>query len=487
MHTDLELVLYNQLGQLADEADSLQHAYDKAQAEVEENSAEADQERTNIQVATAKALGDLQIRLDEAVEARDVASAAELAALQGLTAKRDEHEALQNRKMVADEELLAKASLLERVKNISVGHEQQAKAAIEKLQEGEKREEDLNKKIEDAKAQMQYYHKLSLESQGDAGSKEDLQTWLDSRNRLASTLQRKLSDLKDEVRNLKEGYALTRDAIKKASDDMAHELKKAQSRALTADIRIEFSVKEAVEKALATAPKKGPRRSEPGPEQKPAAPPGEWLVAGGATSRKDHITAARMLGAVLESIAKDDHDLMCEDEEAGKPVTLAAIAAMLATLEARQATTKGYTDRYIVKPPLTQEEWEPDLWCATDVVVLRRALSFYRPMDGAVESSCVAMLEAMFPGAKALSWWDPSAPAREKDERGREIPMDQSFKHKGCCIHCGSESGMGRARPEAGHDTKALGYAGMTAGACPHIKKINAQGDCLLCSRLCSL
>ena len=92
MHTDLELVLYNhlQLGQLADEADSIQHAYDKALAEIELNSAEADQERTTIQVAAGKALDDLQIRLDSAVEARDVAAAAELEALKGLTAMQEE-------------------------------------------------------------------------------------------------------------------------------------------------------------------------------------------------------------------------------------------------------------------------------------------------------------------------------------------------------------------------------------------------------------
>ena len=144
--------------------------------------------------------------------------------------------------------------------------------------------------------------------------------------------------------------------------------------------------------------------------------PGEWLVAGGATSRKDHITAGRMLGAALESIAKDDYGLLCEDEAAGQPVTLAAITAMLATLEARQATMKGYTDRCIVTPPLTLEEWEADLRCSTDVAVLRRALSFYRPVEGAVESTRVAMVEAMFICSKAVSWWDPSTPARVKDD-----------------------------------------------------------------------
>ena len=95
------------------------------------------------------------------------------------------------------------------------------------------------------------------------------------------------------------------------------------------------------------------RRKAPDPEKRPAAPPGEWLVAGGATSRKDHIAAARMLGAALEVIAREDYDLLCEDEAAGLPVTLASISAMLATLEARQVTMKGYTDRYIdiVTPP----------------------------------------------------------------------------------------------------------------------------------------
>ena len=184
MHTDLELVFYNHLGQLADEADSIQHSYDRAMADIELNSDAADQERTTIQLAASKALDDLQIRLDSAVEARDVAVAAELAALQGLTAKRSDYEALQNRKMVAVEELLAQASLLERVKNISTMYEQQAKAAIEKLQAGEQREEGLNKKIEDAKAQAKHYHDLSLQSQGDAVSQEDLKTQLASRNRV---------------------------------------------------------------------------------------------------------------------------------------------------------------------------------------------------------------------------------------------------------------------------------------------------------------
>ena len=35
--------------------------------------------------------------------------------------------------------------------------------------------------------------------------------------------------------------------------------------------------------------------------------------------------------------------------------------------------------------------------------------------------------------------------------------------------------------------SKALGYSGMTAGACPHIEKIKMQGDCPLCTRLCTL
>ena len=60
---------------------------------------------------------------------------------------------------------------------------------------------------------------------------------------------------------------------------------------------------------------------------------------------------------------------------------------------------KAYTDRYITKPPLTQEEWDSDLWCATDLVVLRRALSFYNPVEGAGEASRIAMAEAMFPGS----------------------------------------------------------------------------------------
>ena len=46
---------------------------------------------------------------------------------------------------------------------------------------------------------------------------------------------------------------------------------------------------------------------------------------------------------------------------------------------------------------------------------------------------------------------------------------------------------MGRVQPETGHEPKAVGYAGMSVGACPHIEKIKAQGDCPLCSRLCSL
>ena len=136
-------------------------------------------------------------------------------------------------------------------------------------------------------------------------------------------------------------------------------------------------------------------------------------------------------------------------------------------------------------PPLIVEEWETNLRCATDVAVLRRALSFYRPTEGVVESTRIAMVEVMFIGSKAMPWWDPSTPAQTRDDGGREIAKDRSFQHKGCCIHCGS--GMGRARPETGHDTKALGYAGMTAGACPHIEKIKAQGDCPLCSRICSL
>ena len=107
--------------------------------------------------------------------------------------------------------------------------------------------------------------------------------------------------------------------------------------------------------------------------QKAPAPPGERLVAGGATTRKEHISAALILGAVLEGIAKDDYGLVVEDEAAGKPVTFAHFAA---TLEDRQATMKTYTDRYITKPPVSQEEWDSDLRCATDVVVLRRALSF---------------------------------------------------------------------------------------------------------------
>ena len=119
---------------------------------------------------------------------------------------------------------------------------------------------------------------------------------------------------------------------KKGNGDLAHELKCAQSQALTAEIRVEIAVKEAVEEALAAAPtgkptpaarpqRLGSRRSDPAPEQKATSPPGEWLVAGGGTTRKEHIAAARMLGpgAVLESIARGDYDLVNEDEEKGQP------------------------------------------------------------------------------------------------------------------------------------------------------------------------
>ena len=95
------------------------------------------------------------------------------------------------------------------------------------------------------------------------------------------------------------------------------------------------------------------------------------------------------------------------------------------------------------------------------------------------------MVEAVFPGSKASLWCDPSTPAKEKDAKGDYLPTDPSFKHRGCCIHCGS--GMGMAKPETGHTTTAFGYAGMTAGACPHIEKIKTQGGCPLCTRLCSL
>ena len=251
MHIDLELVLYNHLGQLADGADSIQHAYDRALADIELNSDEADQERTTIQVAASKALDDLQIRLDSAVEARDVAVAAELAALQGLTAKRDDYEALQQRKMVADEELLKQASLLERVTNISTMYEHQTKDLMGKVQAGEQREEVLHKKIEEAKAQTKHYHDLSLQSQGDAVSQEDLATQLASRNRMLASLKSKLSAMQEEVKNLKDSHTLKRDAFKKEKDDMAYELKKAESRALTVDIRVGCAVKEAVEKARA--------------------------------------------------------------------------------------------------------------------------------------------------------------------------------------------------------------------------------------------
>ena len=93
------------------------------------------------------------------------------------------------------------------------------------------------------------------------------------------------------------------------------------------------------------------------------------------------------------------------------------------------------------------------------MAVLRRALSFYRPTEGAVESTRVAMVEAMFIGSKAAPWWDPSTPAQTRDEKG-EIARDRSFQHRG---YCGS--GMGRVQPETGHESKAVGYAGMSVGA----------------------
>ena len=69
MHTDLELVLYNQLSQVAQEVFALQEAMDKAQSgdDINTEAAEAAQARH------AEALAALQGRLDEALEARDLA------------------------------------------------------------------------------------------------------------------------------------------------------------------------------------------------------------------------------------------------------------------------------------------------------------------------------------------------------------------------------------------------------------------------------
>ena len=60
-----------------------------------------------MQVGYNKALENLQMRLDAAVEARDAASTSNLEALKGLTKKRKDYEALQKRKMTADEEAIA--------------------------------------------------------------------------------------------------------------------------------------------------------------------------------------------------------------------------------------------------------------------------------------------------------------------------------------------------------------------------------------------
>ena len=115
--------------------------------------------------------------------------------------------------------------------------EQQAAASARKLEAGGKREEALIKKIEEARAQTQHYHKLSLESSGasqgsDAGSKETLQAMLHSRNKVVAHLRGKLSDMKEEVSNLKAHYTLQSNASKKEKDDLAHEVKCAQSQAL---------------------------------------------------------------------------------------------------------------------------------------------------------------------------------------------------------------------------------------------------------------
>ena len=91
---------------------------------------------------------------------------------------------------------------------------------------------------------------------------------------------------------------------------------------------------------------------------------------------------------------------------------------------------KAYTDRYITKSALTQEEWDSNLRCDTDVVALRRALPFYNPVEGAVEASRVAMVDAtgMFPGSWASPWWDPSTPAKSRDAKGDMPPLDHTFK-----------------------------------------------------------
>ena len=113
MHTDLELVLYNQLGQLAEEVCSIQEDVDKAQADAEANTEEAESERVTMQVGHNKALENLQMRLDAAVEARDAALTAHQEALEGWAQKRKEYEALQTRKMAQDEEASVQANLLE--------------------------------------------------------------------------------------------------------------------------------------------------------------------------------------------------------------------------------------------------------------------------------------------------------------------------------------------------------------------------------------
>ena len=67
-----------------------------------------------MQMQYVKALADLQLRLDAAVEARNVASESHKAALEGWAQKRKDYEDLQGRKMLADEEALKQQSLLDR-------------------------------------------------------------------------------------------------------------------------------------------------------------------------------------------------------------------------------------------------------------------------------------------------------------------------------------------------------------------------------------
>ena len=114
-----------------------------------------------------------------------------------------------------------------------------------------------------------------------------------------------------------------------------------------------------------------------------------------------------------------------------------------------QCVMQAYTSRYVNVPAIAMEDREIQLCCAADVVVLRKAMSFYTPSLREFEG----------------------------------IVDDVDSVH----IHCGSTSDMGMhvVKPETGHSTKAFGYSGMTADACPHTEKIKAQGDYSLCASLC--